>query len=259
MTTNEAPPADPPHPYTETGLARLMLSDAYRETADFALGGISPGADSHARPGEFAEQALRTLRRAENALRWAVVYERERGTSWDDIGDALGPVTRQSAHRRFADVVEQWRAPLEDPESVRLDGTPEDPRIPYPASAPEEGATSLDRWLLAHSAPYDSWAEGEQPVSGYLERHSTTSALIATRKYTERLLKDQMVPDPQKEADAADFHADLLERLVREGEAPPVATEWITKDRVRAKALRQTPGHGVTWEDMDTVKSDDQR
>src|SRR3954470_22794715 len=249
MTNETTPPAGPndrPHPFTETGLARLMLSDAYRETAELALGGISPGADAHARPGEFAEQALRTLRRAEEVLRWAVIYERERDTSWDDLGEALGPVTRQSAHRRFAKQVEQWRKPLDEPETVRLDGTPEDPRIPYPASNPEEGAAGLDSWLRAHSAPYDAWADQPEPGSAHLERHSTTSAMIISRRYTERLLKDQMVPDPQKEAAAADFHADLMERLVREGGAPPETPEWIAKDRARARALRATPGHGVT-------------
>ncbi|MFI1799003.1 hypothetical protein ACH427_16880 [Streptomyces sp. NPDC020379] len=251
MTTNDTAPADPPHPFTEAGLARLMLSDAYREIAESALGGISPGSDSYAHPGEFVEQALRAVRRAEEALRWAVVYERERGTSWDDIGEALGPITRQSAHKRFADQVEQWRAPLDEPETVRLNGTPEDPRIPYPASNPEEAAELLDSWLRDHTAPHDSWARDDRPVSGHLERHNTTSALIITSNYTARLLKDQLVPDPHKQADAADLHADLLERLAREGDAPAETPDWIAKDRARAKALRQTPGNGVTWEAME--------
>ncbi|MCQ4045839.1 hypothetical protein ACFOSC_27825 [Streptantibioticus rubrisoli] len=260
MTDETTPPPagrhDPPHPYTETGLARLMLSHAYQETAGSALGGISPGADSYAQPGEFVENARRLARYAEDVLRWAVVYERERGTSWDDIGEALGSITRQSAHKRFADQVEQWRAPLDEPETVRLNGTAEDPRIPYPASDPEAAAGHLDSWLRDHTAPYDAWARRDQPVSAHLERHTTTSALIITGKYTARLLKDQMVPDPHKQADAADFHADLLERLAREGDAPPEVTEWIAKDRARAQALRATPGHGVPWDAMTSPNDD---
>jgi hypothetical protein len=246
--TASAVPQDSPHPVTDRGLARLMLSDAYRETAEYALGGIFPGADSHANPGEFVGQALRTLRNAEEVLRWAVVYERERGTSWDEIGEALGPITRQSAHRRFADQVEQWRAPLEEPETVRLNGTAQDSRIPYPASKPEETAEHLDGWLRERTVASNAWAGRERPVSDCLDRHTTASALVISSKYTARLLRDQMVPDPQQLADAADLHADLLERLVREGDAPEEAAEWIARDRARAQALRQTPGHGVTWE-----------
>lgn len=250
MTTDEDPPVDPPHPFTETGLARLMLSHAYQEVADYALGGISPDPDSYAQPGEFVENARRLARLAEDVLRWAVVYERERGTSWDDIGEALGPITRQSAHKRFADQVEKWRAPLDEPKTVRLNGTAEDPRIPYPANDPEKAAAHLDGWLLDHTASHDSWAQRDRPVSGHLERHSTLSAMIIIGKYTSRLLKDQMVPDPHKQADAADLHADLLERLDREGGAGADAATQIAKERARAQALRQTPGHGVTWEAM---------
>ncbi|MER8237386.1 hypothetical protein [Streptomyces sp. NPDC094049] len=253
--TNETslPPATPhdsPHPFTERGLARLMLSHSLKEVAECALGDISPRSDKHAEPGEFVENARRLLREAEDAVHWAVVYERERGTSWDDIGEALGPVTRQSAHRRFADQVVQWRAPLDEPETVHLDGTARDERIPYPASDPEKGAAHLDHWLLDHTADTDTWYGSAQPVSRHLDRHSTTSALMITGKYTARLLTDQMVPDPHRQADAADRHADLLERLIREGNAPAEAHDWIIRDRARAQALRQIPSNGVPWEAM---------
>ncbi|GAA2266155.1 hypothetical protein GCM10010232_68130 [Streptomyces amakusaensis] len=239
-----------PHPFTELGLARLMLSHAHQEVAEHALGGISPRADEHAEPGEFVENARRLVRCAEDALRWAVVYERERGSSWDEIGEALGPITRQSAHRRFAEQVEEWREPLDDPETVRLDGTADDERIPYPAGDPDKGAAHLDHWLLDHTSETDSWYGSAQPVSRHLNRHSTTSALMITGKYTARLLRDQLVPNPHRQADAADRHADLLERLTREGGATRETPEWIARDRARAQALRQIPSTGVPWEAM---------
>lgn len=248
--TTPPAPQDPPHPFTETGLARLMLSHAYQEVADSALGGISTSSDGYAQPGGFVERALRMLRETEDVLRWAVVYERERGTSWDDIGEALGPITRQSAHRRFADQVEQWRAPLDEPETVRVNGTSEDPRIPYPASDPEKAARHLDSWLKERTVAHDAWARDDRPVSDHLDRHTTLSAMIIIGKYTSRLLKDQIVPDPHKQADAADLHADLLERLDREGGAGPDAAKQIAKERARAQALRTIPGHGVTWHEV---------
>lgn len=227
-----------------------MLSHAYQEVAESSLDGISPGADGHAQPGDFVQQALRTLRGAEDILRWAVVYERERGTSWDDIGEALGPITRQSAHRRFADQVEQWRAPLDTPETVRVNGTAEDPHIPYPASDPDKAARRLDTWLKDRTVAQDPWAGRDRPVSDHLERHTTLSAMMLIGKYTSRLLKDQAVPDPHQQADAADLHADLLERLDREGGAGPDAAQQIAKDRARAARMRTIPGHGVTWHEV---------
>ncbi|MFD4376620.1 hypothetical protein [Streptomyces sp. NPDC058486] len=58
--------------------------------------------------------------------------------------------------------------------------------------------------------------------------------LLNTEDFIHRLYRDQLVPAPQLRADAADHHADILERLVREGTAPADAAEWIAKDRARA-------------------------
>jgi hypothetical protein len=256
MTTRAAPdPAsDPPHPFSEKGLARLMLSTAYQEIAETALNGMVPSTGLES-PGARIESARHLGYLAEEVLRWAVVYERECGASWEDIGDALGPITRQSAHRRFAEQVEQWRAPFDEPETVRLNGTADDPRIPYPARDPDATAENLDQWLRNHTSPRDGWAEEPHPISAHLDRYTTTDAWMMIQNYTGRLLRDQVVPDPQKEADALDLRVALLERLVREGDAPPEASTWIAQDRARAVALRQTPGHGVTWDEFSSTDS----
>jgi DNA-directed RNA polymerase specialized sigma24 family protein len=47
-------------------------------------------ADGHLRPGELLEEATRLVAGAEATLRMAVVAERLRGTSWAEIGEALG-------------------------------------------------------------------------------------------------------------------------------------------------------------------------
>ncbi|MFI9214272.1 hypothetical protein ACIGW7_39855 [Streptomyces sp. NPDC053253] len=261
--TGDVTPEPPPHPYTETALARLMLSHALRETAECALHGMATGDDASSTvgPGDYVREAARLARLAEDVQRWAAVYERERGTSWEEVGEALN-ITRQSAHTRFAEHVKKWRAPLDKPEKLLPDGTPDDERIPYGARyAPghprpaygtaEDTARDLDRWLRQHTGPTDHWDDQENPISGGLPRHSTTSMVMLTQRVSHRLLEDQMVPDPQAQADLCDHRVALYERLIREGGTVPTEIhQWIAKDRARAAALRATPGRGVTWDEM---------
>ncbi|MEU6965020.1 hypothetical protein [Streptomyces chrestomyceticus] len=263
MTETDAPPTaaagqDPPHPYTEEALARLMLSDAYREVADLALHGVTTGYDgsSIAGGGSYVEEAAALVAGAESVLRRAVVYERERGTSWEEIGAALG-IAKQSAHKKFAADVERWRAPFDQPERLRPDGTPDDERIPHgvryaaapsAAAAPPRRPPASWRHGCARTHPTDSWPDHEHPVTGGLPRHSTTAMLLLADRSSFRLYEDQLVPGPQAQADLAERRAALYERLVREGDAPPEAHQWIAKDRARATALRNTPGHGTPWD-----------
>jgi hypothetical protein len=273
-TVPAAPVEDAPHPYTTTALARLMLSDAYRDVADRALHGITTRHDNDhfAGGGNYVEEAASLVRHAEDVLRRAVVYERERRTSWEDIGYALG-ITKQSAHERFGKHAASWREPLDNPEHYRFDGTPDDVRIPYEArytpginaaeaSQNEETARELELWLKEHTAPYDSWASDDHPVTAELPRHTTTVMLMLLSDISRRLLEEQLVPDPRREAELAERRVALYERMIREGEVIPAEIhQWIEKDRARAAALRATSGHGVPWEAMstpDTQKEDTQ-
>ncbi|WP_328665537.1 hypothetical protein OG905_00975 [Streptomyces sp. NBC_00322] len=256
---------DPPHPYTRTALARLLLSDANREVAESALGRIGTEDDSSSTvmPGDFVREAASLIRLAEYAQRQAVIYERERGTSWEEIGEALG-ITRQSAHAKFADYVKAWRAPLDEPERLHPDGTPDDRRIPYgaryaPGSAvpangsAEKTACTLDRWLRQHSGPADKCADQEHPVSGGLSRLSTIEMALLVGDAAHRMQMDHLVPDPQAQADLWDLHADLSERLIRESQGGPLPKDIhlsVARDRARAKVLRATPGSGVTWDSV---------
>ncbi|WP_330346678.1 hypothetical protein OG858_47070 (plasmid) [Streptomyces europaeiscabiei] len=253
---------DPPHPYTPAALARLMLSDAYRNVAETALGRIGTEDDSSSTvtPGGFVREAAELIRLAEHAQRQAVIYERERGTSWEEIGEALG-ITRQSAHTKFTDPVKAWRAPLDKPERRHPDGTPDDKRIPYgaryaPGSAvpangsAEKTARDLDRWLRRH----DGWADQEHPVSGGLPRHSTIEMVLLVGDAAHRMRMDHLVPDPQAEADLLDLRADLQERMLRESERggdplPRGFHQSLVGDRARAKALRAAPGDDSAWEE----------
>lgn len=268
-TAAEAPPAEgaaptsvpgPPHPFNETGLARIMLSDAYREVADRALQGVTTryDRDHFAGGGNYLEEAASLVRHAEDVLRWAVVYERERRTSWEDIGYALG-ITKQSAHERFNKHVAAWREPLDRPTGLLPDGTPDDPRIPsrvrYRSSDAgdhtsrcEQTSRDLEHWLLARTTPDDSWADDEHPVTNGLPRHSSAVMVMLLDGIARQLLDEQLVPDPHQQADLADRRVALYERMIRDGDVvPPEIHQWIAKDRARAAALRATPGTGTPW------------
>ncbi|MEV0982337.1 hypothetical protein [Streptomyces sp. NPDC049915] len=117
----------------------------------------------------------------------------------------------------------------------------------------ENQAQRLEQWLLQHTGPADHWYGDEHPVTGGLPRHTTTSMLVLTDGVGHRLLHDQLVPDPQAQADVCERRVALYERLSREGDAPPEAAEWIAKDRARAAALRATPGNGVPWQTMGDI------
>ncbi|MCX4429597.1 hypothetical protein [Streptomyces mirabilis] len=258
------PTPDPPHPYTPAAIARLMLSEAHRDAAETALNRIGTEGDSSdtIAPGDFVREAAELIRLAEAAQRRAVIYERERGTSWEEIGEALG-ISRQSAHTKFAEYVKAWREPLDKPERLHPDGTPDDRRIPYGAryapgsAAPANGSAEktarlLDHWLRRH----DGWADQEHPVSGGLPRHSTIEMVLIVGRAADRMRRDQLVPDLQAEADLWDLSADLQERMLRESERggdplPQGFHQSLASDRARAKALRAAPDYGsVAWDEV---------
>src|SRR5215211_7484547 len=82
-------------------LARLALSQAARELSDSARHFVPTTSDRHSQGGMMVEDAARLVSAGQYVLERAVIYERERGRSWETIGEALG-ITRQSAHERFA-------------------------------------------------------------------------------------------------------------------------------------------------------------
>lgn len=67
------------------------------ELASFVEGGVSPPADEIA----LIRDADELARRSRERLHELVAAARERGTSWQSIGDALG-VSRQAAFKRFS-------------------------------------------------------------------------------------------------------------------------------------------------------------
>ncbi|AVI00054.1 hypothetical protein C5L38_33795 (plasmid) [Streptomyces sp. WAC00288] len=60
-------------------------------------------------PGDLLRDALNIARRAQQLVDAAVIAERERGTTWDQIGAAVG-TTRQAAHERWRNEMRSWAA-----------------------------------------------------------------------------------------------------------------------------------------------------
>jgi hypothetical protein len=169
----EFPPSD---------LARLAHAKAARELSDTARAEVPTHADPDAEEGDFVARGLRLVHEAERVLELAVVLERERGASWETIGMALGQITRQSAHERYAAAHHEFLDALMFP--VRRD-----PDLAWGRSALPDGledpahtAGKLDVWAIRHREPTEPGAEQISPVSAGLHRdglHASETSLLA--------------------------------------------------------------------------------
>jgi hypothetical protein len=175
--------------WSERDLTRLALSAACRELSDLARAFVPTSSDGARRPGGLIEEASRLLARAERATRLAVAAERARGSSWHDIGAALG-CTRQGAHERYAAAVDE----ISDSIMFRWrDGVGTGPgwsACPDGLAEPERTAAELDRWVTGHREPGDP-DRGDRPVSGGLGHGAGLDAAVAVARVTE--LADQLV------------------------------------------------------------------
>ncbi|TCO46448.1 hypothetical protein [Actinocrispum wychmicini] len=138
-------PADLTHP--RRALARLALSSAYREAADFAAGGVPTVSDDYGVPYEYVDHAARLLAMAQDVLARSVVYARERGGRWVDIADALD-TTIEQARDQYAAVVDQWEDALDRP--WERPGRFLASRLPGGTTEPVETAAELDDWCQGH-------------------------------------------------------------------------------------------------------------
>lgn len=143
--TEDASPAEsPPVEYTDAARARIALSAAAAELADRLLGIVDTQHEIGITPILGLIERVNSLGGAVDELRrLAVIHGRECSLSWEDVGQALG-VTRQTAHARFADVVDEWRDALYDPAKHRYEWMPDG------SYNPEKVVPYLDAWLARH-------------------------------------------------------------------------------------------------------------
>lgn len=104
---SSAPAGPELHRLSPRDESRVALALTLRQLADSALDAVPVVPEPE--PGELLRVALRLQRRVEDVVREAVVAERERGTTWAQIGEVAG-VTRQSAHEKWYGDVHAWAA-----------------------------------------------------------------------------------------------------------------------------------------------------
>ncbi|MGW6412192.1 hypothetical protein ACWF95_34065 [Streptomyces vinaceus] len=105
--TSAAAPADTPLRLSPADEARVGLAHNLLFLASEAFDRVPVQPD--VAPGDLLRQALDLQRRVAALVNDAVVAERERGTTWDQIGAAAG-ITRQTAHERWSGDIRAWAA-----------------------------------------------------------------------------------------------------------------------------------------------------
>ncbi len=195
MTTELPPippgPADTTHP--RRALARLALSYAYYEAADFAAGGVPTVSDEYGDPYDYVDHAARLVAIAQDVLTRAVVYARERGGNWADIAEAMC-VTDQQARERYSKTLASWEDALDQP--WERSGPFLSSRMPSGTAEPDETATYLDRWCSRHLEPNDgarrnARQEGaeDRMVSANLPDHTSVTEIASLARTAAYLLR----------------------------------------------------------------------
>ncbi|WP_030348935.1 hypothetical protein [Streptomyces sp. NRRL S-1022] len=227
--------------YSRRALSRLVLSFEQRDLAERAAAGV-PTDDTYAHPGELVEEAQTLVELAQQVLRWAVIHERQKGTSWEEIGQRLGGITRQSAHERYKDAVDEWQFSLVQPYE------PGTAASPYPAPVLHEAALEptatgarLDAWAREH---VPSARGTEHPVTGHLPPLTTVEEMNQVLAAIQHLTAHGA--SPAERAAVYERKAALLERIAAE-DGRPEAAEQAADARARAARLREEgrqPGAG---------------
>lgn len=222
--------------YSRQALSRLVLSFEQRDLAERAAAGV-PTDDAFTRPGELVEEAQTLVELAQGVLRWAVIHERQKGTSWEEIGERLGGITRQSAHERYKEAVEEWQLSLVQPYA------PGTAHSPYPAPIlheaalmPTETGRRLDTWARAHVPAY---RDTPHPVTAPLPPLSTAEEMVQVLDAITHLQKSDASPTDR--AAVYERKANLLERIAVE-DGKPEAAEQAADVRARAAQLRAQGG-----------------
>jgi hypothetical protein len=183
---------------------------------------VHTSADDRAESGAFIEHAVGLLRSAEELLNRAVVLERERGTSWEVIGEVFG-MSRQGAQQKYGPTFDQWREALDEP-LRRGRGNIYDSQLPDGPDDPERHVARLDAWLArvreSKSTP--------RTASGGLERASLVEQIGELARQARRIVHEK------DSAKARAYHARKAAVLGQIAAAQPG-----NKDAAEAAALAQ--------------------
>ncbi|MFG2677367.1 hypothetical protein [Streptomyces sp. NPDC048445] len=131
--------------FTRQALARLVLCDHAVDVADSARGLVATENDPDTGPGGRVSQAFQLIELAQRALASAVIYERERGSSWSEIAQHLG-IDAAEAGARFAADLDGWDKAFDAPYRLDETGRKRIPQLPTAAYDPSWACDQLDRW-----------------------------------------------------------------------------------------------------------------
>jgi hypothetical protein len=142
---------------SRSALARLVLSDRAVALAETAGNLAVTRYDAHTGPGGRASEALTLTRIADRLLAYAVVYERERGSSWEEIAQYLG-LDAATTETRFTPEVERWNTAFAEPYRLDETGRKRIPNLPTAAYNPRSARSRLDLWAHLHLTINDKHA-----------------------------------------------------------------------------------------------------
>ncbi|WP_327428592.1 hypothetical protein [Streptomyces sp. NBC_01236] len=158
MTHPETTPYDDDRrAYSREALARLVLSQAAYGLAGSAGELVITRHDAFCGPGGRVSEAAELVASAEWTLVRAVVYERERGSSWEEIAGYLG-VDEGEAEERFGPELARWASAFEVPYRLDETGRKRIPRLPTAAYDPDTACRRLDLWAHLRSTIRDRHA-----------------------------------------------------------------------------------------------------
>jgi hypothetical protein len=206
-------------PYTDASRARLAVSLEAQELSDLARRWVNvpPGelrsSGSGGDRGGTVEAVRRLCAQADWVMTQAVVYERVGGSTWEQIGEALG-VSKQAAHERYAGAEREFREALREPEGVGESGEPYI-RLNAAAYEPDRFARDLDAWARRHREPTDAFDDA-RPVSGQLARMDAHTEILALGSRRQWLFRKYIVPPASELLGLARRELAIWERLAGE-------------------------------------------
>lgn len=200
-----------------TALARLALSDQAVGAAVAAEDLVHTVNDGQGGPLYWLDRAVLALREAEELVTRAVIYERARGTTWEQIGEQFR-ITKQSAQARYNDDVARWEAGLHAPFGAddNGDGKPNTrltvPNITY-NYRPDDDGPHLDGWARDRCVfPHNGYVE--RPVTGNLPELTVSQELgmIAAEEAWRAKNTSALAGDYAYLADLHEWKAGVYER-----------------------------------------------
>jgi hypothetical protein len=224
--------------HSRRALARLAFSAAAAQLADHARGRVPTYDDSGLRPGELLDEARSLVVAAQELLEKAIVFERERGTSWAELGEVLG-VSKQAAQQQHGQAVDDWTV------SVNLALTVADGGVVF-AHVPGEGgdtpaelAERLDAWCAQYAGKHNR-PRGTNPVTEGLELAGSAEQVVLLNRLAQRMTNEQ---DPAKQRAFHTAKAVLMASLAEE------TPEDVEAQRAAARSQRE----------LDTLKPNEKK